>query len=88
MAPASFARSIAAATALAAVSDPSVPTTIELYMRRSYAPRSDAPAAGPATGEERRLPFPGVRGIWLWMQVVIVVCVLASAAIAVVKLYL
>jgi hypothetical protein len=29
-----------------------------------------------------------VRGMWLWMQVVIVVCVIASAVIAVVKLYL
>jgi hypothetical protein len=29
-----------------------------------------------------------MRGIWLWMQVVIVVCVVASAVIAVVKLYL
>jgi hypothetical protein len=28
-----------------------------------------------------------VRGIWLWMQVVIVLCVIASAVIAVVKLY-
>ena len=32
--------------------------------------------------------LPPVRGIWLWMQVVIVLCVLASAVIAVVKLYL
>jgi hypothetical protein len=29
-----------------------------------------------------------VRGIWIWMQVVIVICVIASAVIAVVKLYL
>jgi hypothetical protein len=29
-----------------------------------------------------------VRGLWLWMQVVIVLCVIASAVIAIVKLYL
>ena len=43
---------------------------------------------GRELGERRVLPFAAVRGIWLWMQVVIVICVLASAVIAIVKLYL
>jgi hypothetical protein len=73
-APASRARSAAAATARCAVSDPSVPTTMQEYTGRSYGQRFYPPS-------EPMRPF------WIWMQVVILLCVIASAVIAVVKLY-
>ena len=60
---------------------------------RATAPGSSTPPRPPRRLRPRRSArrgfYPSARArIWLWMQVAIVLCVLASAVIAVVKLYL
>ena len=71
--PTAFASSVAWRTASLAVSEPSVPTTIEPNM----------PLLSPAGNPEDHMRMSPT---WVWMQVAIVVFVLAAMVIAVVKL--
>ena len=71
--PTAYASSVAWRTASLAVSEPSVPTTI----------RSNMPLLSPAGNPEDHMRMSPT---WVWMQVAIVVFVLAAMVIAVVKL--